>query len=138
MGYKKKAFAELVRYGIAGGTTTIVNIGLYHGLVLLRLDYKAANLIAIICSKIYGYLVNKQFVFKSHCNTKKVLLQEIGKFIGARGITGIVDYAGLIIFVEVLGLDKVISKYVINVLVIVLNYILGKYMVFKKKTSKED
>ena len=133
---KKKQIAELVRYGIAGGTTTIVNIGIYHGLVLLRLDYRAANLIAIICSKIYGYLVNKVFVFKSHCSTNTELLQEIGKFIGARGITGLVDYTGLIVLVEAFSLDKVMSKYVVNVIVIVLNYVFGKFIVFKRKPAR--
>lgn len=128
---KKKSFAEIIRYGIAGITTTLVNIGLYQGLVLLGMDYKAANLLAIICAKIYGYFVNKLFVFKSHCNTRKELFAEIGKFIGARGITGIVDYAGLILLVGVFGFDKVISKYEITVAVIVLNYFLGKFLVFK-------
>lgn len=135
---KKKSFSEIVRYGIAGVTTTLVNIGLYQGLLLFGIDYKAANLIAIIGSKIYGYIVNKLFVFKSHCATRKELLIEIGKFIGARGITGIVDYLGLILLVEVFNLDKVISKYGITVVVIVLNYIFGKFLVFKKESGGDE
>lgn len=130
---RKQSFAEIIRYGIAGVTTTLINIGLYHGLVLLGMDYREANLIAIVCSKAYGYIVNKLFVFKSHCSTRKELLQEIGKFIGARGITGIVDYAGLIFLVEVCSFDKVVSKYAITVIVIILNYVFGKFMIFKRK-----
>lgn len=136
MKIKKKSVGEIIRYSIAGVTTTLVNLGIYQGLVALGMDYKAANLIAIICAKVYGYIVNKLFVFKFHCNTRKELLAEIGKYIGARGITGIIDYAGVILLVEVCSFDKVVSKYGITVAVIVLNYIFGKLFVFKE-SSKE-
>ena len=129
----KKSVSEIIRYGIAGVTTTLVNLGMYHGLLLLGVDYRIANLIAIIGSKTYGYLVNKLFVFKSHCDSAKELATEIIKFVFARGITGIIDYFGLLFAVEIAGFDKIVSKYVIQVIVIATNYVLGKFMVFRKQ-----
>ena len=134
---RKQSIMEIARYGIAGLTTTLVNIGFYHVLALLGMDYRAANLIAIVCSKVYGYIVNKLFVFRSNCGTRKGLIQEIGKFIGTRGITGIVDYAGLIFMVEVCSFGNMVSKYVVTAIVIILNYVLGKFMVFKRKSDRK-
>lgn len=135
IGNKKKSFVEIIRYGIAGGTTTLVNIGLYQGLALVGINYKAANLIAIATSKVYGYFVNKLFVFKSHCDTKKELFQEMRKYIVARGITGVADYIVLVFMVEVCSLDKVVSKYFVTAIVIILNYVLSKLMVFRGKAD---
>lgn len=132
---KGKSVKEIFRYGVAGATTTLVNIGIYYVLVLFEVDYKLANLIAIICSKIYGYIVNKFFVFKSHCKTRKELAIEIGKYAGARGFTGLVDYIGVFLLVEFIGINKVYSKYGIAVTVIVLNYIFGKFVIFNKSNG---
>lgn len=129
----KKTLKEFIIYGIVGVTTTLVNIAIYQVLLFFKCHYTVANLIAIITCKIYGYLANKNIVFKSHCESIKELLKELTKFVFARGFTGLVDYFGLILCVEVFNADKVISKYVIQVIVIILNYVLGKYLVFKKK-----
>ncbi len=133
---KSQNIAELIRYGLVGASTTIINLLSYH-LCLLVLDYKIANLIALIVSKTYGYFANKKIVFKSETKTIGSFLAEVARFIFARGITAVVDYFGLIFAVEILGCGKVVSKYVLQVLVIVINYVLGKYMVFRSKKEKE-
>ena len=135
---EKKTLLELVRYLFSGITTTLVNIVLYHVILLIKIDYRRANMIALIGSKTYGYLINKKFVFRSHCQSKKELLKEIGSYVITRGFTGIADYLGLIIMVERLGADKIFSKYIIQVLVIVLNYIFGKFIVFRVKIRGLD
>ena len=134
----KNAFAELVRYGITGVSTTLVNLGIYHGLLLAGLDYKLANLVALIGSKSYGYIVNKRFVFRSHCSNKKDLLKEIIRFALARGFTAAIDYFGLIIAVDAIGMDRIISKYLIQFIVITVNYFLGKRMVFNRSINERE
>ncbi len=129
---------ELIRYGLVGLSTTIINIAVYQGLLFV-LDYKIANIIALVASKTYGYLANKNIVFRSRTDSFTAFLRELMRFIFARGFTAVVDYFGLIMAVELFGFDKVISKYVIQVIVIILNYVLGKFMVFKKADlSMED
>lgn len=129
---------ELFRYGIVGFSTTLINLITYH-IFLLILDYKIANLIALIVSKTYGYFANKTIVFKSKTNTLRSWVTEVLKFIAARGFTAVVDYFGLIFAVEVLGWNNIVSKYLIQIIVIILNYILGKYVVFNgdRETNEE-
>ena len=125
----RKKLMELFRYGIIGAATTIVNIALYQVLILF-LDYRISNLTAIMASKTFAYVTDKHFVFHSHCDSRKELLQEILRFILARGATGLLDFFGLVFAVDLLHLSKVWSKYVLQVLVIMLNYVLGKKAVF--------
>ena len=128
---------ELVRYGISGAGTTLLNIFLYQFL-LIFLDYRVSNLIAILVSKTFAYAVNKKYVFRSKCKNTRELIAEIVRFIVTRGATGLLDYFGLILAVETFGFDRVWSKYVIQAIVIVLNYILGKRAVFVNNDAEDQ
>lgn len=97
----------------------------------IGVEYIYGNLIAILLSKAYAYLVNKQFVFRSKREDKAGLFREMVAFVCARGFTGLIDYFGLIIMVEAFDLPVTWSKYALTVLVIVLNYILSDSVVFK-------
>lgn len=126
---KKK---EILSYLFFGVTTTIVNIAVFQIFMRIGIDYKIANLLALILAKLYAYVTNKWFVFRSHCNSLGELMMEFLRFASARGVTGLIDYFGLIFAIEVLNFAPVLSKYILQVIVIVLNYILSKMTVFKK------
>lgn len=133
---KKLTAREFGRYILAGISTTLLNLVLYSILLLCGLKYYWANLIAIISAKLYAYAANKFFVFKSRRLNTRENIAEAGAYFAARGATGVFDYAAVIILVEYLGLSPFYSKYAIMGAVIVLNYILGKYYVFKPRTAK--
>ena len=124
---------RIVRYAFAGLTTTLVNLGAFHLFRALGIEYFIGNLIAILLSKAYAYLINKHYVFRSRRESKSGLYREMLAFICARGFTGLVDYFGLIVMVEVFGLPVTWSKYALTVLVIVLNYVLSNLVVFKRR-----
>lgn len=124
---------ELSQYFIFGVLTTLLNVGLFQTLVYLHLNYMIANLIALVSAKTFAYVTNKFFVFKSQTTHIYDTAAEIIRFGFARGFTGVVDYFGLIFLVEVLSFDAVYSKYFLQIVVIILNYILGKKLVFTKK-----
>ena len=129
---KKFLNKETILYGIFGVGTSILNVVLFQLLLMTNMDYKIANLITLIVVKVAAYICNKNFVFQSHCNSFLELLKEIFRFIVARGATMIIDYVGLIIMVDLCNLPELPSKIFITVLVIVINYIVGKKHVFKK------
>ncbi|MDD2534884.1 MAG: GtrA family protein [Eubacteriales bacterium] len=131
----KRLKKELVSYLIFGVLTTILNVGLFQLLIIYQIDYKIANLIALISAKTFAYLTNKIFVFKSKTPKVHQTLGELLRFGIARGFTGILDYFGLIMLVEVLLFDPVISKWSIQVIVIILNYLMGKKLVFRKQST---
>ena len=77
-------------------------------------------------------MTNKFFVFRSKADSKKALLLEIFNFIWTRGLVGLVDYFGLILLVENFGFNDMAGKVVMLVLTTILNFFLGKSIVFKK------
>lgn len=129
----EKSKAEFVRYIAAGAMTTLVNIGLYTVLLLAGVKYYTANLAAIVLAKIFAYFINKTYVYHSRCENFKELTNEVLKFVAARGGTGVLDYVLVVLLVEMLGVAPLLAKYFVMLAVILLNYALGKWFVFKKK-----
>ena len=124
---KKLLKLEVVRYVLAGISVTVINIGTYSLLLYLGMKYTSANLIALILCKSWGFIANKFFVYKSHTNLIGIL-RELVSFFFSRGLTALIDYFGLILFVEQFHVNEKISKYVITAVVIIINYILGKFV----------
>lgn len=129
---------EILRYLIGGGLTTLINVMIYTILVLLTVKIRWANLIAMTVAKILSYFINKYYVYKSKSDNLKSMSKEAIKYVIARGFTGIIDYFATVILIEIYAFPKFLTKYFITFLVIVLNFLLGKYFVFEKKSDCVD
>lgn len=132
---KKIVNRETVLYSFFGVLTSIENILLFKLLLQLRIKYQSANLITLIVVKLTAYICNKNFVFQSKTSNIVELIKEFGRFVVARGTTMLIDYFGLIFFVEVLRFNVFCSKIFFTVLVIVINYFTGKKHVFKNRAN---
>ena len=130
---KKALNNEIIRYTISGGTVTLTNAAGYFLLLQVGVVYTIANVISLILSKVVGYLLNKFWVYRSKNDNIWQMFLELFRFILARGFTGLVDFFGVILMVELCGFNERISKIIIMLLVIVLNYVLGKKAVFIKR-----
>ena len=121
---------ELVLYIFFGFLTTLINVGLFYLLTKVGFLYIVANIIALLTAKFVAYLSSKFFVFKKRCNNRKELFFEIITFIVFRSLTMLIDFIGLIIFVELFGVNKIIGKIILIFLVIIINYFTSKRMIF--------
>ena len=129
-------YKEAVLYLVFGGFTTLINIVAYalckH---VIGIDTIPANAIAWILSVAFAYVTNKIFVFESKTNTKKELLKEIISFFGCRAFTGIIDVAFMYVTVDIFDLNDMIMKVISNIIVIIVNYVFSKLIIFKKKKT---
>lgn len=127
---------ETILYAIFGFLTFVVGIVIYQGLMYVGVDYKISNIFSLVLGKLFAYVMNKLIVFR--CRNKDFLdfCKEFVRFVIARGLTALIDYFGVIIAVEFFGWDKLISKYFFMILVIILNYIFGKSVVFKSASGE--
>ena len=125
---------DIILYLFFGVLTTVVNYLIYLPcLYWLHMPAWVSNVLAWIVAVAFAYLTNKPFVFKSHDWSWKVVWPELTKFvIGRLGSFGI-ETAIIWLCVDILGWDGVLIKVITAVLVIVLNYIFSKLLVFKKK-----
>jgi len=129
--YKKHE--EVINYLIFGGLTTIVSLISFALLNRgLNINYLYANAFSWICAVTFAYFTNKIFVFKSKRDKLSDNLKEIGKFFSSRGFTLIIDYALMILFIEFFSIDEVISKLIVQIVLVITNYVLSKLIVFKK------
>lgn len=126
---------EALRYFFWGVVTVLVN---YFSYFLLKqiLAYQIANLISIVFTKVFAYYTNKTFVFRTKTSVKGQVL-EVFRYVMGRGITGLVDFVGLIVLVDAFGVDDGVGKVVMIVITTALNYVLGKTFVFKKDNTVE-
>ena len=123
---------EVFMYLLFGGLTTLINIIVYYVGSLAGLTTAIANLIANIVSILFAYVTNKKFVFESKATTKKENWAEFVKFISARIATFVMDMILMVLLVDVLHLNNLLCKILVNILVIVLNYVFSKIFIFKK------
>ena len=132
--YKK--YKEIINYLIVGGLTTVVSLAVYYGCVLTFLDpndgiqLQAANILSWIAAVTFAYFTNRKFVFESKNQNK---LGEAAAFYGSRVMTLLMDMGCMFLMVTLLGINDKIAKLVVQVIVTVGNYILSKFLVFRKK-----
>lgn len=134
---RKERYREFGRYVAVGLSVTLLGLAVYHCLILLQMDYRIANAIAILLCKSYAYVMNKRFVFQTHCRSWIELGKEMERFFLSRGCTGVLDYIGLLVLVEIFNADKVEAKYGLQVVIIIVNYVLGKQIVFKQNEDQK-
>lgn len=131
---------ELWNYLIVGGLTTVVSIAVKWGLYFTIFDVdnaveaQAGVIISWIAAVLFAYVTNRIYVFKSK---SKNILKELSSFIGARLLTLGMEALLTYIFFTLLGLTSkgwVIGvTFIIQVLIMVFNYIFSKIFVFKKE-----
>jgi len=129
---KNKKITELISYGFWGVMTVLFSYVSYWLLKFVFADFKVANLISIVATKVFAYIVNKKFVFKTKSSFIDTL-KEIVRFIFARGFTGVVDWVGQILLVEVAMIDDMVAKVLMIGITTILNYSLSAIGVFKKE-----
>lgn len=143
-----KKYKELITYVIFGGLTTVVNLISFKlfNVILGEEHYLISNVIAWFIAVVFAYVTNKLFVFESRSWEIKIIRKEIISFFAARVFSLGIEELGLWILVSLLHFDtysitlfgiviggKMIAKIVLAVVVVILNYIFSKLVIFKKK-----
>ena len=151
--FKKLINKETVTYLVFGVLTTVVNFGVFKVFDMLftsvtEVDLTlVTNAIAWVVAVVFAYVTNKLFVFESKSWKGDVLKKEIPSFVGSRLLSLGVEELGLLIFITWLGYDsfvleifpgfalggKMLVKIGLAVVVVVMNYIFSKFIIFSKK-----
>ena len=125
---------QVMRYLIFGVLTTIINIISYTiCFYALKINNLISNVIAWIIAVIFAYVTNRKYVFDSKANTNKDIIKEIARFFASRLITLGVDEFIMYITVDNWGWNALVMKILSNIIVIILNFVFSKLIVFKKK-----
>jgi putative flippase GtrA len=127
-------YYDLIMYLVFGVMTTAVNYLVYLPCYnLFGLSASVSNMISWVVSVAFAFLTNKPFVFRSHDWSAKVVWPELVKFVGCRVGSGVMETVILFVTVDTLRWNGNIWKLVTSVLVVVVNYVGSKLLVFRKK-----
>lgn len=129
----KKKLYELFFYTFFGVIGTVVNIIIFVVLTkCFYVQYLISNLIAWIFSIVFAFVTNKIWVFKSKSWFFPLWFKEFVLFIVARVTTLIFDMGYMYVAISILYWNETVSKLIANIIIVVVNYVLSKILIFRK------
>ncbi|MBD5119260.1 MAG: GtrA family protein [Clostridiales bacterium] len=127
---------ELISYLFWGVMTTVVNYTAYTLLTeVMHIYYLTGTVIAWAVSVLFAYFVNKLFVFRSRDWAWRVALRELWQMVAARLFSLGLEMVIMWFFVDTLQCNHLVVKLAANVVVVIVNYVLSKFIIFKPKTD---
>lgn len=132
-----KKYKGVILYLIFGVMTTGINVISYHiAYENLHIDNVPSTLIAWVIAVLFAFITNKLFVFESKKKDKEALREAVS-FIMCRIGTGVIEVGMMWIFVDLLKFNGTVMKLFTNVIIIVINYIASKFLVFKGEGNEQ-
>ncbi len=127
-------YKEVLLYLIFGGLTTVVSLASFWVCTYpLHINVLISNVISWICAVTFAYFTNAKWVFEAKPQSRGEALRQFVSFYAGRLATLGVEEAILLVFVTLLHGNEMIVKVIAQVVVVVLNYVVSKLFVFKKK-----
>ncbi len=93
-----------------------------------NMQLQIANVVSWVLAVTFAYISNKIFVFESKGQS---VLKEASKFYMARVGTLLIDMFFMFLFVGVININDKIAKLIVQLVILVLNYVFSKLFVFK-------
>jgi len=129
----KKFFnKDVLLYGIFGVLTTLINIVV--SLVLegaFHVEENVASTIGIFLAVLFAYFTNRTLVFHSTASSFSERIREFFRFLSGRAATMVLEIVGVFIGCTLLQFPLSITKIVLTVIVIILNFFISKFFAFK-------
>lgn len=130
-------YKSFIFYAVFGVLTTVINIASYALCYkYLGIPNVPSNIIAWVLAVLFAFITNKLYVFDSKNMAMSTLIPELIKFTAARLATGGIDLLIMFIGVDMMHGPEIILKVASNIIVIILNYVLSKLIVFRKKKEE--
>ena len=147
---------ELLRYLIAGGLTTVLSMIISYGVCFILADrppmegnpilwviacinlatkaqVSIANTLSWIIAVLFAFWINRVMVFQVKGGTKASVLTELAQFAGGRIVSFLVFEQGLMLLLKLIGVSNIVNRIFVLVFVMVFNYVISKFWIFKEK-----
>ena len=130
---------EIIVYLIVGVMTTVFawairflwNIVFYAGTAHpLPLQTTILTIVEFIAGVSFAYPTNRKWVFRS---TNPNILKEAAGFVSARLTTLAIQMLLNLVIINLLHVNFYVATVVIGIIVVILNYVFSKLLVFRKK-----
>ena len=130
---------EIILYAVFGVLTTLINIGSFYIMTsFFHIENDLANNIAIILAVLFAYVTNKDLVFHSQAEGFGEKFIEFCKFILGRLVTMFIESIGGSLMFKYLPIPTIVSKCLITIIVIILNFFISKFFAFKSSNNEKE
>jgi len=127
-------YKETILYLIFGVLTTLINIVTYAFCTrILGVNYYISNIIAWFVAVLFAYITNKLYVFESKSIEYKYVIKELLSFMSCRVLSGVIELILMFVMLNLLLINDFIVKIITNIVVVILNFIFSKLIVFKNE-----
>lgn len=142
-------YKEPILYVFFGGLTTVVNYIIYFSCTAgLKFGWSAATVLAWVGAVLFAYVTNRKWVFESRTKGARKVALEFLEFVAAQLLSLGMEWVTLKLLLDILHMNTYVyaslpvgefaAKTVAQVIVIVANYVFGKWFVFRKKKPKDE
>lgn len=144
---------EIIMYMVFGVLTTVVSWGTYAVFTTFIPTFSfwgitvdlttTSNVLSWVCAVVFAYVTNKLWVFESKSLKPSVAIKEFWLFVSSRLLTGVIEWVGLPLLIKIgfdqaiLGIEGMLAKILVSVIVVILNYVFSKLFIFKNKKTGE-
>ncbi len=129
-----RAHKEVLLYLLFGGLSFVLNIVLFVLLNgIMHINELIANVFCWIACVLFQYVTNRTWVFDGKTKGFGELIKQMSSFFGGRLFTLAVEEAILAVFITWLRFNSIVVKIIAQIVVIVLNYVISKWIVFRSK-----
>ena len=125
-------YREQIAYVFFVGLTTLVNMVAYYAMEAAGVGTVPATALAQVLAVLFAYVTNKRYVFRSRTQGLAELLREMGFFFACRAVSFFLDIGIMWVTVDVWGWPGLLMKLISNVVIIVVNYLASKLLIFNK------
>lgn len=130
---------EMISYAFFGLLTTAIDMGSYWFFTnSMSMDYRIASVLSWVLAVIFAFFTNKVFVFRQYDFRGAVLFREFRLFVLARGLSLLYMLGWMSLAVEWIRMDDLLAKVLGNVVVILLNYVASRLVIFTKKEKQPN
>ncbi len=146
---------EMLRYVIAGGLTTVLSMVVHYGLCFVMADkapysgslipwlvdsinratgvqMSIASAISWVIAVLFAFWINRGMVFRVHGGGARDVAVELLQFAGSRLVSFLVFEQGLMLLMKALGVSNIVNRVIVLLFVMVFNYVVSKFWIFKK------
>jgi putative flippase GtrA len=129
----RQRLLELIRFGMVGGLSTLIYLGLYAGVIALGGGFVLAALVAFAVSTTSGYLLHHRFTFRTDDPTGRGWV----RWLLLQGSVVAINIGLLALLVHAAGWNRIVAQIVLLPVIPLLTYAASRHLVFRPADGPE-
>jgi putative flippase GtrA len=135
-GAGRRTLLQLARYVLVGGASTGVDWGVYYlGAIVAGLHYQISLVIAQVLAGAVHYVLNKTYTFRC---TSRQILRQVAAYTLVALVYLLLSMAVMYLLVDLLGLDKMLSRVATTGIMIVVSFLLHRAVTFNERFFERE